>query len=104
MSEKRDDMTRGDYDVKITLGPMQLGEKMIEENKGGGPAFPFHEPGHKIQGQEYGARTAHGMTLRDYFAAKAMILLLPKTGRDRFQWTAQKAYEVADAMLLERAK
>jgi len=48
----------------------------------------------------------HGMTLRDYFAAKAMQGMLacpiqPQSGPDMY---AQDAYVVADAMLAERSK
>lgn len=59
------------------------------------PAFPFHETG------ESGQRT--GMTLRDYFAAKAMQAeyhLLER--RDQFDSCARGAYAMADAMLKER--
>jgi hypothetical protein len=47
---------------------------------------------------------ANGMTLRDYFAAKAMQgLLLDDNGdfSDR-DWLAEKAYAFADAMLKAR--
>jgi hypothetical protein len=49
-----------------------------------------------------------GMTLRDYFAAKAlqgMLADLPKTlyGLDWMQKTTESAYQVADAMLAARA-
>ena len=52
-----------------------------------------------------------GMTLRDYFAAKALqglVLLIgiPVDGRDEL-WdgeTAKRAYALADAMLAERKK
>jgi len=54
----------------------------------GGPAFPHHELDH------------HGMTLRDYFAAKAMEGMLAKgqSTADVSRW----AYFVADAMLKAR--
>lgn len=62
----------------------------------GGPAFPLAEPGNCVSASE-------GMSLRDYFAAKAMQGLLaqscgtaldsdPRSG-------AQYAYAIADAML-----
>ena len=54
----------------------------------GGPAFPF------------GAAFA-GMTLRDYFAAKAMQSLLPNYGWND-ETLAKMSYEVADAMLKAR--
>jgi hypothetical protein len=55
----------------------------------GGPAFPY-EPRY-----ENG-----GMTLRDYFAAKAMTQLLPICSTN--ESAAQEAYKVADAMLKAR--
>jgi hypothetical protein len=61
----------------------------------GGPAFPT--PTHNLQND--------GMTLRDYFAAKAMQGLLadPAWRRDMdFEETAWAAYEQADAMLKAR--
>ncbi len=44
-----------------------------------------------------------GMTLRDYFAAKAMEGDLTE-GRheDQFAWCARRAYKMADAMLKAR--
>ena len=62
----------------------------------GGPAFPLQsigpdfEPGYA------------GMTLRDYFAAKAMQGLIAGGSTDRHQ-IAQAAYIVSDAMLHARA-
>ncbi len=55
--------------------------------KTGGPAFPY-------------GTTYVGMTLRDYFAAKAMQGILFE-GLDENQ-TARHAYEIADAMLKAR--
>jgi len=48
-----------------------------------------------------------GMTLRDYFAAKALSPLVYEALRlDHKSWdaTAQHAYIIADAMLAEREK
>ena len=61
------------------------------------PAFP-----HTIEHLHQPVTT--GMTLRDYFAAKAMQgLLLDDNGdfSDR-NWMAEKAYAFADAMLKAR--
>ena len=60
----------------------------------GGPAFPPSNPGY-----------AHGMTLRDYFAAKAMQggLAHNRPAADTAGW-AKWAYQVADAMLAAREK
>lgn len=45
-----------------------------------------------------------GMTLRDYFAAKAMSSLLIADGTMYFGNRAKEAYEVADEMLKVRAE
>ncbi len=52
-----------------------------------------------------------GMTLRDYFAAKAMAAIIVGnhadscvTGQDGAMGTSKDAYVVADAMLAERMK
>ena len=72
----------------------------------GGPAFPCH-PG--IENPIY-----DGMTLRDYFAAKAMQTIISYrrtqfgTVSDEMDWDeyfpiiAQEAYALADAMLEAR--
>ena len=65
----------------------------------GGPAFPVQSI--YIEDQE---TNSQGMTLRDYFAAKAMqSLILGLTGHDNeIPDTAEDAYEFADAMLRAR--
>ena len=45
-----------------------------------------------------------GMTLRDYFAAKAMQGIVVNGGHSSFALVAQDAYELADAMLVESEK
>ena len=75
---------------------------LIKE-KSGGQAFPAY------QLQQHGpAVPAGGMTLRDYFAAKAMEVPNDfgwKNGEtDTYQRTVRWAYLSADAMLVERAK
>jgi hypothetical protein len=96
----------------------------------GGMAFPGFEyvPGHGANipvdlpnGGKDWAVYSNGMTLRDYFAAKAMhaelntagMLVGPaealaeaaeKAGRSIEQQIAFNSYELADAMLAERAK
>jgi hypothetical protein len=60
----------------------------------GGPAFPL---------MFTHATTQYGMTLRDYFAAKAMQAILSNpeyTGED--SGLAAQSYNVADAMLKAR--
>ena len=81
---------------------------MSDKNKTGGPAFPGRQP-------------FIGMTLRDYFAAKALqALVTVAMGREgganiiiktaelskmsEAELFAAASYEMADAMLRERAK
>lgn len=68
----------------------------------GGPAFPFGQTD-SMSGQLVNGWGSEGMTLRDYFAAKAMqgALANPEvkeTAEARSEW----AYEIADAMLKAR--
>jgi hypothetical protein len=64
----------------------------MSNTKTGGPAFPTH------------LNLTQGMTLRDYFAAKAMqSIILGLTGRDNeIPDTSEDAYRFADAMLKAR--
>jgi hypothetical protein len=61
----------------------------------GGPAFPT----------DHNKNVAEGMTLRDYFAAKAMQASRSRSSQYG-SWgdLAKDAYEIADAMLAERSK
>lgn len=66
------------------------------------PAFPLPD----AAAYQYG-----GMTLRDYFAGKALPSVMHLCARDTLapaesitQSFARKAYEIADAMLAERVK
>lgn len=78
-----------------------------------------NEPAFPVQGHMYGDRLGgqlfHGMTLRDYFAAKAMAFSIEsfeeiagiahKAGNDHkdgFLVAAKFAYQIADAMLKAR--
>ena len=67
----------------------------------GGPAFPLATSG-------YGATPVNGMTLRDYFAAKAMqgaIAGMAARGETAiYRECSGLAYDMADAMLAEREK
>jgi hypothetical protein len=65
----------------------------MSNTKTGGPAFP----------QQDDASGSEGMTLRDYFAAKAMQAALSRHGfyDDEPQFAAW-CYETADAMLKVR--
>ena len=75
----------------------------------GGPAFPAIKI---ISGDNYNPPTKlyyAGMTLRDYFAAKALTgffgiyhAVTPNTGDTKAQALAKLSYEMADAMLQAR--
>ena len=72
----------------------------------GGPAFPHHVVCDKGWAE---TQMLQGMTLRDYFAAKAMQAIMapnPVTGKypqvSGFEACAVDAYEMADAMLKAR--
>lgn len=68
----------------------------------GGPAFPHDDlflRGGKI------ANASAGLSIRDYFAAKAMAAMLPGTTTStELDGLAKAAYFMADAMLAEREK
>ena len=66
---------------------------MNEKIKTGGPAFP----------KNYGVPN-EGMTLRDYFAAKAMLGLDVTRYAGGYTLLAENAYKMADAMLAERER
>jgi len=68
----------------------------------GGPAFPTTKESHLMICSE-------GMTLRDYFAAKAMqslcsFELTNRRSSDPAVTIAENAYKVADAMIAQRKK
>jgi|APGre2960657404_1045060.scaffolds.fasta_scaffold140571_1 hypothetical protein len=79
----------------------------MTDKQTGGPAFPLHNHGAQTLGLH-----VTGMTLRDYFAAKAMQAIIAGniTGQkieDRSwleadQWAPHISYEIADAMLRAR--
>ena len=69
----------------------------------GGPAFPRPASEHTELGEQ------NGMSLRDYFAAKAMQGELSAQFANRYEWSDQDklsvwVYAVADAMLEVRKK
>jgi len=71
---------------------------MKTEIETGGPAFPLQNHGVQTLGLH-----VTGMTLRDYFAAKAMASELEGgVPADNFLYTARRAYKMADAMLEAR--
>ena len=76
---------------------------MTNANLTGGPAFPQVD-----LKDAYGMLVPErqsGMTLRDYFAAKAMqsLMLAAKTSQD-VDLLSTGAYQMSDAMLKERSK
>ncbi len=62
-------------------------------NDTGGQAFPDPQ-------QDW--RGGKGMTLRDYFAAKAMQGLISRPGPPDIDYESTLAYQIADAMLKAR--
>jgi hypothetical protein len=66
----------------------------------GGPAFPYEYFDKQLNQN----RIAAGMTLRDYFAAKAMQVYMDgvKWNADSYAGAARASYNVADAMLKAR--
>ncbi|UZD96243.1 hypothetical protein LOY64_04345 [Pseudomonas corrugata] len=75
----------------------------MDQLKGGGPAFPV-TPDNDVRTNSAGGT---GMTLRDYFAAKAMQGMisntLPITNEDGAR-TSVAAFRMADAMLAARGE
>jgi hypothetical protein len=78
---------------------------MTEEIKTGGLAFPF------VPGEGSALYESEGMTLRDYFAAKAMDALIPiywqsldeyESATALIKCMTENAYETADAMIKSR--
>lgn len=66
----------------------------------GGPAFPTNDTHTPEKGW---SRAKDGMTLRDYFAAKAMQAdMIDGVHEDDFPQTAARSYKMADAMLKAR--
>lgn len=71
----------------------------------GGPAFPH--PGGSMDAAVQ--ESYLGMTLRDYFAAKAMVPLVEGNVKGSIHYgnesvMADRAYEIADAMLAARGQ
>ena len=60
------------------------------------PAFPY------VCDADFDYGT--GMTLRDYFAAKAMQTLIQIYASDRYKLVSDTAYDFADAMLKARGE
>ena len=67
----------------------------------GGPAFPIIHP--PVEGMTAGGVEYYGLTIRDYFAAKALAALIIGDGGDLPHKTgASDAYRYADAMIEAR--
>ena len=76
----------------------------------GGPAFPLpegqvlHNPEHGfVEAEDHARYHESGMSLRDYFAAKALAPAFPGMSTRDVQYAAEAAYELADAMLAARS-
>jgi hypothetical protein len=75
----------------------------MSEIKNGGPAFPLADSGFDMIGTSHEA--VNGATMRDYFAAKALVGLVAANnyvGQEYAETLAKDAYELADAMLHAR--
>lgn len=75
----------------------------------GGPAFPGKQKALMIQSEHIGIASEYeiehnGMTLRDYFAAKALLVGSSANKSPAYddETRARYAYELADAMLKAR--
>ena len=82
----------------------------MTKHNNGGPAFPSgivrksrpaHDPGADFHVTDFTEPRNAGMTLRDYFAAKAMPVFLVNTESSLAE-DAKNAYLIADAMLAAR--
>lgn len=81
------------------------------EKDTGGTAFPWVESYVNVdKGERYENYGDAGMTLRDYFAAKAMQGILANPGQldslnaDAIKWVTNDSYRMADAMLAARGQ
>lgn len=89
-------MAKCDEDLIATVGIPSSGTRyhFQRRDNDGGPAFPCETPNEIFS----------GMTLRDYFAAKAMQTLIVETNLTSYAEVVDHAYQMADAMLAERSK
>jgi hypothetical protein len=78
-----------------------IGDVIMTTKDNGGPAFPLAFEDATITPDTY---VQYGMTLRDYFAAKAMQGYIAAAWNASDADLASASYCVADAMLKERAK
>jgi len=80
---------------------------MNPEIDDGGPAFPAGPFGDTMHGEDGRVRhqypATEGMSLRDYFAGKALqALILSANLKDPINQFAKESYKMADAMILHR--
>jgi hypothetical protein len=73
----------------------------------GGSAFPSEQS--ECQDNTWNQTFDPGMSLRDWFAGQALVGLMSgscmrPSALDEFEYMAKQLYQVADAMLKERAK
>ena len=76
---------------------------MNEKIKNGGSAFPLMGMDYR-NGQQFQVVHQGGMTLRDYFAAKALQAHITNNLNLRPEDVAKWAYRYADGMLAERER
>lgn len=77
----------------------------MDKRNDGGPAFPSEhdEPVINFLGHERIVRCyTEGLSLRDYFAAKAMPEIYQRVDIGGFEKVASLSYQMADAMLKAR--
>ena len=75
----------------------------MTDKQTGGPAFPALPIQREINGEML--YQSPGLTIRDYFAAKALACWhLGHCTEDYHKHAARQAYAIADAMLEERSK
>ena len=87
---------------------IELSKKLrseVAEDKTGGPAFPSSSTSMPNTHPSFRTKiTDGGMTLRDYFAAKALQALIAGPIEYSDPELAEGAYQIADAMIEERSK
>jgi hypothetical protein len=89
------------------MAPRNPGNKIMSNTNTGGSAFPSKKRIYRAGYSTNEFEPVEGMTLRDYFAAKAMqgIIASEKLGDEEFatpEMYARDAYKYADAMLKAR--
>ena len=73
------------------------------ERDDGGPAFPQSRVWNASRAEYEDTQQYPGMTLRDYFAAMALVGIASQRGGYPSEW-ARLCYQVADAMIAARRK